>query len=168
MTMTATEPSAPIINNLMHGELQSAALYLQAAGWCAQHKLDGCTRFFMAHAFEEMKHMRRLLQYMIDTDLPADIAAVEKPKITVNDVKGLLGFVYEHEKAVTRGIFDALSKVEAAGDHSTFEALQWFVAEQREEEKLFRELVDRIGIIGEGPHSTLFIDQAVAEAVPGE
>ena len=48
-------------------------------------------------------------------------------------------------------------------NHSTTLFLQWYVAEQREEESQIRDILDAIKLIGTGGQSLFFIDQEVAK-----
>jgi len=62
-------------------------------------------------------------------------------------------------------------------DHATYQFMQWYVAEQREEEALVRTILDKIRLIGNGGQSLYFIDNELqsinkarlaAEAAAGE
>ncbi|MGL4748162.1 MAG: ferritin-like domain-containing protein, partial [Shewanella sp.] len=48
-------------------------------------------------------------------------------------------------------------------DYSTFNFLQWYVAEQHEEEKLFKSIVDKIRLVGEDGKALFFIDKDLAK-----
>ena len=69
--------------------------------------------------------------------------------------------VYEHEKKVTKSINDLVALSSKERDHSTFNFLQWYVEEQREEEALMRVIQDRIKLIGKGPQSLFYIDKEI-------
>ena len=71
--------------------------------------------------------------------------------------------VYEHEKKVTASINKIVDLATKEKDHGTYNFLQWFVEEQREEETLMRTIIDKIRLIGEGPQSMYFIDREVKE-----
>lgn len=47
-------------------------------------------------------------------------------------------------------------------DYSTFNFLQWYVAEQHEEEKLFNSIIDKFNLVGEDGRSLYFIDRDLA------
>ncbi|MGL5297201.1 MAG: ferritin-like domain-containing protein, partial [Plesiomonas sp.] len=54
-------------------------------------------------------------------------------------------------------------------DYSTFSFLQWYVAEQHEEEKLFKSILDKIELVGEDGKALFFIDKDLrALAAQGE
>ncbi|MEM7124449.1 MAG: ferritin [Pseudomonadota bacterium] len=152
----------PALNNLVNGELASAHLYWQAAGWCFDRHLDGCGEFLLAHADEELTHMRKMMRFMIDSDITIRLDALPEPAVDVDSVLALFEKILAHEQKVTDSIGHEVNKAQACGDHSTFEFLQWFVMEQRGEMKLFRDIVDRIKLIGDGPQALYFIDQEVA------
>ena len=48
-------------------------------------------------------------------------------------------------------------------DYSTFNFLQWYVAEQHEEEMLFQSIIDKIKIIGTDGQGVYLIDREVAK-----
>ena len=47
-------------------------------------------------------------------------------------------------------------------DYSAFNFLQWYVAEQHEEEKLFNSIIDKFNLLGEDGRSLYFIDRDLA------
>jgi ferritin len=53
-------------------------------------------------------------------------------------------------------------------DYSTFNFLQWYVAEQHEEEKLFKSIVDKIRVIGTEGTGLFQIDREIGRMVDGE
>ena len=48
-------------------------------------------------------------------------------------------------------------------DYSTFNFLQWYVAEQHEEEKLFKGIIDKIELVGEDGKALFWIDKDLAQ-----
>lgn len=152
----------PTLNKLLNGELRAAHIYLQAGAWCADRSLDGCSKFLLDHASEELLHMRKFVDYMIDIDMSVQFSELSAPKIEVEHVRDLFQLILEHERLVTRNIHAAVAEAQKVGDQGTYEYLQWFVMEQREEEKTFRDILDKTKLIGEGPHSLYYIDREVS------
>ncbi|MEM7022816.1 MAG: ferritin [Pseudomonadota bacterium] len=151
------------LNDLLNGELRAFHLYMSSAAWCAMNHLNGSCEFFSKHAKEELTHFGKIFEYLVEIDAPIKLAALPEPSISVNGIDQLIGQVSDHELQVTHAVAAAVELTRGEGDHSAFEFLQWFVAEQREEENLFREIRDRIEIIGEGPHRLYFLDKELAE-----
>lgn len=159
--MVSETTTANVINHLMNGELRAAHLYWQAGGWCVEKKLDGCAQMLLTHADEELTHMRKMLGFLIDSELPIHFEALPEPKIEAQSIKEVFQAILDHEKKVTAAINAAVKQAQAVDDHSAFEFLQWFVMEQREEIKTFQGVLDRIDLIGDGPQSLYYIDKEV-------
>lgn len=150
------------LNKLLNGELAAFHLYMQASAWCATQHLDGSRTFFAKHADEELVHFGKIFSYLVEVDAPIKLTALPEPKVSAASIDDLIEQVRGHEALVTRSVAEAVDTARAEDDHSAFEFLQWFVAEQREEMNLFREIHDRVALIGEGPHKLYFLDKEMA------
>jgi len=128
-----------------------------------ERNLDGCAQLLLTHADEELTHMKKMLGYLVDCEWRIRFHALPEPKVETDSVQELFQIILGHEKKVTEGINTAVKAAQAADDHSTFEFLQWFVMEQREEIKTFQGIIDRIKLIGDGPHALYYIDKEVAD-----
>jgi len=69
--------------------------------------------------------------------------------------------VYKHEQKVTKSIHDLLKIAKAENDYTTENFLQWYIAEQREEENLMRSILDKIKLIGKSPMALYYIDKEI-------
>ena len=103
----------------------------------------------------------KIIRYINEMDGHAIIGAQQQPENQYDSIQKIFQTVYKQEKKVTSAIYDILSITEAEKDHSTTLFLQWYVAEQREEEAQIRTILDKIKIIGTGGQSLYFIDQEV-------
>lgn len=153
---------AETLNRLMNGEMRAAHIYFEAGAWCTAQSLDGCAQYLLNHAAEELTHMRKFFDYLGDIDAPAHFEALPEPKLDVDEIQSLFELILEHEKKVTKSIHEAARQADAEEDYSTREFLQWFVMEQREEEKTFRDLIDLCKLVGDGPQRLYYIDKEVA------
>jgi len=144
-------------------EFYSSNLYLQMSAWADLKGLEGCTAFLRAHAQEEMTHMHKLFDYVNETGAMAVIGEIKAPPSKYGSVGELFQKVYEHECFITGEINKLVAAALKEQDFSTFNFLQWYVAEQHEEEYLFQQILDKIKIIGEAGSGVFFIDRAVAE-----
>ncbi|BCR06150.1 ferritin [Desulfuromonas versatilis] len=144
-------------------EFYSSNLYLQMSAWADLKGLDGCHAFLRAHAEEEMGHMHKLFNYVNETGAMALIGEIKAPPSEYKSVGELFQKVYEHECFITGKINELVAAAFKEQDFSTFNFLQWYVAEQHEEEYLFQQVLDKIKIIGEAGSGVFFIDRAVGE-----
>jgi len=136
------------LNKQINLEFYSSNLYLQMGSWAAFKGLDGCATFLKDHAGEEMGHMQRLFDYVNECGAIAIIGMIEAPATEYESIKSVFEQIYEHECFVTKSINELVHSTFEQHDYSTFNFLQWYVAEQHEEEKIFKGILDKIEIIG--------------------
>ena len=136
-------------------------LYLAMSAWCDKEGLKGCTEFMRRQSEEEQMHMMKIFDYVSEVDGYPLTPAIKQPPSKFNSIQKLFEEVYAHEQKVTKSIHKLVSLAKAEDDYTTFEFLQWYVMEQREEEDQMRTILDRIKIIGKGPQSLYFIDKEI-------
>jgi ferritin len=149
------------LNSQVNLEFYSSNLYLQMSAWCEHKGLLGSARFLRAHAAEEMAHMHKIFDYIQDTGALAEIGAVDKPEMKLDTIQDVFVQTYKHEQYITKQI-NALADITLSEkDYSTFNFLQWYIAEQHEEEKLFKSILDKIEIIGLDGRGLFMIDKEI-------
>ncbi|MBN7808386.1 ferritin [Agrobacterium rosae] len=151
------------LNELLNGELRAHHAYLQAAAWAAERNLDGCYKFLIRHAAEELEHMHRIFDFLNDLGAPVIFSELPAPKINANDLHGLFTIVAKHEAQVTAAISAAMNVVTIEKDYSTISFLQWFVDEQHEEDSLCRAILGKIELIGDTPGAAYLIDKEIQQ-----
>lgn len=90
-----------------------------------------------------------------------ELQAIEKPESNFKNLLDVFEKTYQHELSITKSINDLVSFMLENKDYSTFNFLQWYVAEQHEEEALFRGIVDKIKLIGEQSNGLYLADQYI-------
>ncbi len=147
------------LNRQINLEFYSGNLYLQMSAWATYQGLDGCACFLRDHAGEEMEHMQRLFTYVNETGALARLGAIEAPPTEFSSIQEVFEKIYDHERRVTREINTLVDSAFAEKDYSTFNFLQWYVAEQHEEERLFKSILDKLQIIGTEGRGLFHFDQ---------
>lgn len=150
------------LNQQINLEIYSSHLYLQMSSWCAYQSLEGCATFLSQHADEEMTHMRRLLNYLQETGAFAMINGMQAPPSNFGSLTEMFEQIYEHEQLVTSKINDLVHLANTEQDYATLQFLQWYVAEQHQEEFLFKSILDKIKLIGTEGQGIFFIDREIA------
>lgn len=156
-----TQATVDRLNEQINLEMYSANLYLQMSAWCDYRGFDGCARFLRGHAAEEMDHMHRLFAYVNETGALAKLGSIEAPPTEFDSLQEVFRRTYEHECAVTKAINGLADTAFREKDYSTFNFLQWYVAEQHEEETLFKGILDKIEILGGDGKALFLLDQEV-------
>lgn len=152
-----------LLNEQINLEFYSSNVYLQMGAWADKEGLDGCAAFLATHADEEMGHMRRIWNFVQEAGHMPVLGAIKAAPTKIKDVKALFEEVYSHEQLVTAKINELAHAAFEQKDMITFNFMQWFVAEQHEEEALARNILDRIKVIGLEGKGLYFIDQEVGK-----
>jgi ferritin len=151
------------LNGQINLEFYSSNLYLQMAAWCDHKGYAGCASFLKQHATEEMMHMQKLFSYVSETGGLPLLGAVEAPPAQFEDLGDVFKKTLEHERFITGKINDVVAVAFEEKDFSSFQFLQWYVAEQHEEEALFQGIVDKIAIIGLDGRGIYFLDKEIGK-----
>ena len=149
------------LNAQIEMEAFASFLYLAMASWSDEQGMEGSTQFFYRQSTEENDHMMRIFRYVLEMDGRAIVPAIKQPPATFESIQQVFQQVYAHEQKVTKSINDLVDLSNKENDHSTHNFLQWYVAEQREEEALMRSILDKVNLIGKGPQSLYFIDKEI-------
>ncbi|MDJ0860765.1 MAG: non-heme ferritin [Gammaproteobacteria bacterium] len=155
------------LNEQINLEFYSSNLYLQMSSWCESKGLEGCSTFLRSHANEEMTHMQRLFGYVNETGAMAVLGQIDAPPTEYGSIVDVFRGTYDHECLVTKKINELADTAFGEKDYSTFNFLQWYVAEQHEEEALFKSILDKIEIIGTDGKGLFFIDQEIGRMTNG-
>ena len=153
------------LNTQVTLEFYSSNLYLQMSAWCDHKGLSGSAKFLKAHAAEEMEDMQKIFDYIQDTGALAILDSIEKPEIEYANLKDIFAQTYQHEKMITGQINELVDIALNEKDYSTFNFLQWYVAEQHEEEKLFKSILDKMNIIGLEGRGLFMIDREIGNII---
>ena len=118
------------------------------ASWAENHGLNGVASFLYRQSDEERMHMLKLVRYINERGGKALIPALKQPP---KDFKSL-NFIFEellnHEITVSNEINNLVESCLKEKDYTTHNFLQWYVAEQIEEEALARNIMDKLNLIG--------------------
>jgi ferritin len=154
------------LNSQINMEAYSAHLYLQMSAWLLSQSLDSTAAFFRGHAEEEKLHMMKLFDYVNETGSLALIGDVSIPSPTWTSHIELLEAAYAHERKITSSINDVVDTALQEKDYSTFQFLQWYVAEQHEEEHIFSTMLHKARIINTMEGRALFrFDEEIRKSV---
>jgi len=156
------------LNEQIALEGTASFIYLAMASWCDKEGLEGCAQFMHSQSAEERMHMLKIFTYISEVDGHALVPAIKQPASVYPSVQEMFKEVYAHEQKVTASIHKLTALATKEGDQTTFNFLQWYVMEQREEEDQARTVLDRIKIIGDGAQSLYFIDKEVEAILASE
>lgn len=149
------------LNEQLVIEAKSSHQYLAWASWAENSGYPGIATFMYTHSDEERMHMLKLLRYINERGGKAVVPAMEKPVITFEGIKDLFVSLLNHERGVTASINEVVGACLDERDYSTHNFMQWYVAEQLEEEALASDLLDRLHMIGSDKGGMYLFDRDI-------
>lgn len=151
-------------NDQIQKEFFSSYLYLAMAAHFEATNLPGFASWMKAQADEERSHAMKLWDYVYDRGGKVALKAIEQPPLTFGRPLDVFAQVLAHEQKVTASINALYAMTQDEGDVAAQIFLQWFVAEQVEEEKSVTDLIEQLRMSGDQAFAVLFMDKHVLGA----
>ena len=149
------------LNDQIAKEGYASNAYLAMASWCDHKGLRGIASFFYTQSEEERAHMLKLVKYVNEAGGHALMSAIKAPILQYKSIKDIFQTSFEQEKDVTKSINQLVELTFGLKDYASYNFLEWYVAEQHEEENLFRSILDLIKIGGDEGTSLLILDMEI-------
>lgn len=155
------------LNKQIKLEAYSSQLYLSMASWAEKNGYNGSALFLYEHTDEERGHMMKLFHYINDRDGHAIVPALDMPPSAFDSIKAVFEEVLNHERMISASINDLVGTCIDAKDYTTQNFLQWYVAEQIEEENMAKTNLDKLVLLGDDKASMYMFDKEMAESSAG-
>lgn len=149
------------LNHQINLEYYSSNLYLQMSAWCNFKGYTGSADFLRVQATEELMHMHKLFDYVCECGALPTLGTIEAPTTEYASLEAIFKETFAHEKKVTAAINVLADFAFNHKDFATFQFLQWYVAEQHEEEHLSQSILDKIAVIGMDGKGIYFLDKEI-------
>lgn len=131
-----------ILNKQIFNEFQSAQIYFGMSACTDNRGLSNFGKLFLKYGHEEMTHMKKIHEYLMDKNCKPIIPGLPEVKQEYIDLRDVLTSALEHEIVVTSNWNNIAETALKAQDHTTYSFAKWFIDEQVEEENKFRDLLD--------------------------
>ena len=149
------------LNDQVRIEAQSSQIYLAMASWAETEGLGGTAQFLYKHSDEERMHMLKLVQYVNERGGKALIPQLSEPARNYKSLTNLFQTLLDHEVMVSGEINNLVDVCLSEKDYTTHNFMQWYVAEQIEEEALARTIMDKLNMIGEDKGGLYLFDRDI-------
>jgi ferritin len=144
-------------------EAESSQVYLSMASWAETQGFEGVAEFMYAHSDEERMHMLKLIKFINERGGHAKISTLKAPPVSFGSFKEMFQNLFDHEVMVSASINELVHITLEERDYATHNFLQWYVAEQIEEEALARTILDKINLIGDDKGGLYLFDNDVKQ-----
>ena len=153
------------LNAQVNAELYSAYLYVAMGMYFESIDMSGAARWMHAQAQEELMHADKLMGYVNERGGRVLLDSIEKPQPEWDSVLAAFESALEHERKVSSLINGLVTLAREENDHMTDNFLQWFVAEQVEEEASASEVVRKLRLVGDSGGGVFMIDNELGQRV---
>lgn len=151
------------LNKQINAEYWSAYLYLSMAAYFEDRNLSGFANWMKVQYQEEISHMMKIFDYVNDRGGRVLLQPIDKVKTDWKDEIEVFEETLEHEQKVTGLINNLVNISEEEKDHATNNMLQWFVAEQVEEEASADEILQQVKMMDGNKHGLLMLDRELKQ-----
>ena len=149
------------LNEQIKLEAESSQFYLAMASWAENEGFGGVANFMYAHSDEEREHMLKLFKYVNERGGKSIVSALGAPPKTFKGITEIFQSLLDHEVLVSNQINKLVATCLKEGDYTTHNFLQWYVAEQIEEEALARTVMDKLKLIGNDKGGIYLFDRDI-------
>lgn len=153
------------LNKQIRIEAQSSQIYLAMASYSENKGLEGVSQFMYDASDEERQHMLKLFKYVNERGGHALVSELTAPALEFGSIKDMFETLYNHEIFVSQSINELVHISLEEKDYATHNFLQWYVAEQIEEEAQAKTILDKINLIGDDKGGLYLFDNDIKQLV---
>ena len=153
------------LNGQVNAELYSAYLYMAMSMYFEDEDLAGAASWMRVQAQEEMWHAQKFIAYINDLGGRVILDSIEKPPSDWDSILAVFQAVLEHEQKVSSLINGLVALAREEKDYMTDNFLQWFVAEQVEEEASATDVIRKLRLAGDVGGGLLMVDNELGQRV---
>jgi len=129
---------------------------------CESQNLPGFANWFKMQAEEELRHGMRFFQFILDREGHISLQGITAPPEEFGSLAALLEDALNHERQVTRSIYDLYRLAEEEKDYAAYALLEEFATEQVEEEKSVTYILESLKRVGEDGTGLFLLDKELA------
>lgn len=152
-----------ILNEQINKEFYSAYLYLAMSAHFDEIGLRGFCHWTKVQAREEVDHGMIIFDYLIARNGNVNLKQIEAPQADFQDPLQIFEKIYEHEKSVTSSIECVAYMSEDECDMATRNFIDWYIAEQVEEEATVFEIIKKLRMFGSDKTILYHLDKEFAQ-----
>jgi ferritin len=153
------------LNKQVNAELFSAYFYLSMSAYLESINLAGFAHWMRVQAQEEEFHAMKIFDYINERSGRAVLTTIEKPKTEWKNVIEVAEEIYAHEQKVTGLINNLLDVAIEEKDYATNNFLQWFIAEQVEEEANSENILNQLKMVEGKGHGLFMLNKELSTRV---
>lgn len=151
------------LNEQINAEYWSAYFYLSMAAYFESENLPGFANWMKIQYQEEISHVMKFFDYINERGGRVILKPIDAVKTEWNDPIEAFDNTYKHEQKVTKLINNLVNISFEEKDHATYNMLQWYVAEQVEEEAAADSILQQLKMLEGNKHGLLMLDRELKQ-----
>ncbi|MDK4267441.1 ferritin [Corynebacterium accolens] len=151
-----------LLNNQVINEHGAAMVYTQLAYEMDNLSFPGMRDWFMAQASEERVHAQKLADHLLARGYRVELNDIPVGSIKAATPLDAFEASLAHEQKVSEQIREIARVALDIQDLDSRQLIDWFLAEQIEEEDTVSEIIDQIKLVGNDGAGLLRIDSRLA------
>jgi ferritin len=138
------DPVAKLLVGQLASEFTAHSVYLGISAYFTRESLNGWAKHFRGQAIEEAEHGWKIASFLIDNDVAFLLPQIGSAATTYKSARDALEVAQKSERRVTQAFEAIANAAREAQDNRTLEFVQWFIAEQVEEERTVAALIELV------------------------
>lgn len=151
------------LNKQLNAELFSSYLYLSMSAYFEAQNLNGMAAWMKLQSTEEYEHGLKFYEYIGSVGGRVSLDAIEKPQAEWSNPAEVFVASLEHEKFITKSIYELADLAIEEKDHATRNFLNWFVDEQIEEVASVTTIVEKFKMVADSKNSMYLLDRELGK-----
>ena len=147
----------------MNKEFESSYLYLSMGGFLDEQNWPGMAQWMYIQAEEERTHAMKIFKFLVDRGSFPKLLAIPEPEDKWDGPLDIFKAALAHEEMITASINQVMDVAMEVKDYAARGMLDWFVAEQIEEEAVAGDIVARMSRIADDPKGLLMLDNELGQ-----
>ena len=146
----------------INAEMHASYLYYGMRAYFEEQTLTGAAHWMKCQWIEELGHANKIFEYIHERGGNVDLPLVKE--VGTKYVSPLAAFeaAYTHETKVTAMINKLVELAATEKDHATVNFLQFYIAEQVEEEAAADAIVHKLKLVGDAKGGLFMLDRELA------
>jgi len=153
------------LNKQINAELWSAYLYLSMSAYFEDTDLPGFANWMKVQYHEEVSHALKIFDFVNERSGRVILQPIDAVPSEWKDPVDVFENTLEHEKKVSGMINNLADIAYEEKDHATLNMLQWFIAEQVEEEANADEVLQQLKRLQGSGQGLFMLDREFAQRV---
>lgn len=148
-----------MMNEQLNFELYSAYIYYSMANFFEFKNLSGAAHWMRTQVLEETSHAAKFASFINERGGRVKLDKIDAPQLDWESPLAVFENAYHHETIVSGRINKIMDLALEKSDHAAANFLQWFVAEQVEEEASTDAVVQQLKLVENSQGGLFMLDK---------